>query len=100
MEKPFLLSIRQITSAAIICLAATALAQPEQQEPRVDAALADLASQDSGTRDRGLNALLAQSGIEVGIPAPMRVRMNNLLRTHPQQAERIKTTLIAADDGQ
>ena len=77
-------------------MATTALAQPEQQESRVDAALADLASQDSGMRDRGLNALLAQSGIEVGTPTPMQVRMNNLLRTHPQQAERIKTTLIAA----
>lgn len=89
-----LLSIRQLISAATICLAATALAQPEQQESRLDAALADLASRE--TRDRGLTALLAQSGIQVGTPASMHVTMNNLLRTHPQQAERIKTTLIAA----
>jgi len=91
-----LLSIRQLIYAATVCMATTALAQPEQQESRVEAALADMASQDLGTRDRGLSALLAQSGIEVGKPTPMRVRMNSLLRTHPQQAERIKTTLIAA----
>jgi hypothetical protein len=55
-----------------------------------------LASQDLGKRDGALSALIAQSGIEVGNPSPMRVRINNLLRTHPQQAERIRTTLIAA----
>jgi hypothetical protein len=93
---PSLLSIRQLISAATVCMAATALVQPEQQELMVDAALADLASQDLVTRDRALSALLVQSGIEVGRPVTMRVRINNLLRTHPQQAERIKTTLIAA----
>jgi hypothetical protein len=97
MKKPFPVSIRQLIPAAIICLATTGLAQPEQQESRVDAALTDLAS---GARDRGLTALLAQSGIPVGTPASMKVTMNNLLRTHPQQAERIKTTLIAALEAQ
>ena len=51
MKKPFLVSIRQLIPAAIICIATTALAQPEQQESRVDAALADLASQDLDKRD-------------------------------------------------
>lgn len=98
MKKIFLVSIRQLIPAAIMCIATTALAQPEQQEARVGAALADLASRE--TRDRGLTALLAQSGIPVGAPASMKVRINNLLRTHPQQAERIKTTLIAALEAQ
>jgi hypothetical protein len=96
MKNPSFISIRQLASAAIICLAATALAQPGQQESRVDAALADLASQDLDTRNRALTALLAQSGIEVHSPSTMRVRVNSLLRTHPQDAERIKTALIAA----
>lgn len=96
------LGARAVTSAilvlaAIICIARTALAHPDQQEEsRVDAALAGLASQDLDTRERALSALLAQSEIEVGSPTPIRVRMNNLLRSHPQRAERIKTTLIAA----
>jgi hypothetical protein len=39
MKKTSLVSIRQLTSAAIICMATTALAQVEQSEARVDAAL-------------------------------------------------------------
>jgi hypothetical protein len=96
MKKSILVSVRQFIPAAIICIATTALAQSEQQESRVEVALADLASQDLDTRDHALGALLSQSGIGVGSPSSVRVRINNLLRTHPQQAERIKTTLIAA----
>jgi len=80
-----------------MCIATTALAQPDQSDSRVDAALRDL---DQGARDRGLTALLAQDGIPVGTPASMKVRMNSLLHAHPQQAERIKTTLIAALEAQ
>jgi HEAT repeat protein len=96
MKKTSLVGIRRLTSAAIICMATTALAQVERSEARVDAALAGLASQDLDTRDRALSALLAQSGIKIGSPSPMRATMSNLLRTYPQQAERIRTTLIAA----
>lgn len=88
--------LRQLTVAAMVCMAVAALAQTEQRESPVDAALRDLTSQDPGTRERALYALLAQSGIKVPVPNTMRVKVNNLLRTHPQQAERIKTTLIAA----
>jgi hypothetical protein len=96
MKNPFLVGIRQLTSAAIMWMATTAVAQVQQPESRVDAALQDLTSEDRRTRDLALSALLAQSGIEVGSPGPMRVRMNGLMRTHPQQAERIKIALIAA----
>lgn len=92
---PSLVRMRRLTYAAIMCLTA-ALAQREQPESPIDAALQDLTSPDLGTRDRGLSALLAQSGIKVGSASRMRVWMNSLLRTHPQQAEHIKTTLIAA----
>ena len=97
MKKSSLVTIRRLVPAALMCIATTALAQPEQQEAQVDAALRDL---DQGARDRGLTALLAQSGIPVVTPASMKVRMNSLLRAHPQQAERIKTTLIAALEAQ
>jgi hypothetical protein len=87
---PSLVRMRQLTYAAILCLTTAALAQREQPESPIDAALRDLSSQD--TRERGLTELLAQSGIRVGSPG---ARISNLLRTHPQQAERIRTTLIA-----
>jgi hypothetical protein len=87
---PSLVRMRQLTYAAILCLTTAAWAQREQPESPIDAALRDLSSQE--TRERGLVELLAQSGIQVGSPGS---RMGNLLRTHPQQAERIRTTLIA-----
>jgi hypothetical protein len=86
----------QLICVAIIFLATTASAQQDQRESRVDAALADLASQDPGTQDSGLSALLAEGRIDLNGVSSMRVTVNNLLRTHPRQAERIKTTLIAA----
>jgi hypothetical protein len=85
-----LVGMREITCAAIMCLTTAALAQRKQPESPIDAALRDLSSQD--TCERGLVELLAQSGIQVGSPGS---RISNLLRTHPQQAERIRTTLIA-----
>ncbi len=87
---PSLVRMRQLTYAAILCLTTAAWAQREQPESPIDAALRDLSSQD--TRERGLTELLAQSGIRVGSPS---VLIRDLLRTHPQQAERIRTTLIA-----
>ncbi|HTB10613.1 MAG TPA: hypothetical protein VK752_03535 [Bryobacteraceae bacterium] len=89
--------MRQLTYTAIMCLTPAASAQREQPQLPIDAALRDL---NQGARDRGLTALLAQSGIPVGTPAVMKVRMTSLLRAHPQQAERIKTTLIAALEAQ
>jgi hypothetical protein len=96
MNPPLLISMRQLISAAAICMATTALAQVEQPESRADVALKDLTSEDLHIRNRALNGLLAQSGVQVHGRNAMRITVNNLLRTHPQQAERIKTTLIAA----
>jgi hypothetical protein len=62
---PSLVRMRQLTYAAIMCLTTAALAQREQPESPIDAALQDLTSQDLGTRDRGLSGLLAQSGTKI-----------------------------------
>jgi HEAT repeat protein len=94
MKNPILVSIRRLTAVAIICVATTALALVERPESRVDAALRDLASQALGTRERAFSALFADSGLQA--PTTLRARVITLLRTHPKQEERIKTTLIAA----
>jgi hypothetical protein len=100
MTFPLLISMRQLISAAAVCMATAALAQVEQPEPRADAALQDLTSEDMHVRNRALNGLLAQSGVQVHGPNAMRITVNSLLGTHPKQAERIKAALIAALEGQ
>ncbi len=76
-----------------ICLLA---AQADQRESPVDAKLYALSSPDLRTRDLALTTLLAQNGIVAKGPSTTQARVGGLLRTHPQQAERIKTALIAA----
>ena len=80
-------------SAAATVLATAALAQ---RPSPVDAALQDLASQDLPPRGRGITAMLAQSGVDVHGASATRVAVVNLLHNHPERAERIRTTLIAA----
>jgi hypothetical protein len=100
LKDSLLAGIRQFIAATILCVTTTALAQPEQPESPIDAALRNLTVNAIGTRERALYALLAESGIQVPnpVPIPTRVRVNSLLRTHPQQAERIKIALIAATE--
>lgn len=93
MKNPILVSILRLAAVAIICVT-TPSAQVERPESRVDAALRGLASQSLGTRERAFSALFADSGLQA--PTTLRASVITLLRTHPKQAERIKTTLIAA----
>jgi hypothetical protein len=76
-----------------MALAATALAQ---RPSPVDTALRDMSSQDLLIRDRGVTALLAQSGVNVGGASGTRVRVANLLHNHPERSDQIKAGLIAA----
>jgi hypothetical protein len=100
LENSLPAGIRQFVAATIFCAATIALAQPEQPESPIDAAVRNLTANEIGTRERALYALLAESGIKVPnpVPVPTRVRVNTLLRTHPEQAERIKAALIAATE--
>ena len=82
-----------VSCVAVVGLAAMALAQ---RPSPIDAALRDLASQDVSTRERGLATLLAQSGVDVQGANATRVRVFNLLQRHPEEGERISTTLISA----
>ncbi len=82
-----------VSCVVVVALAATALAQ---QPSPVDTALQDLASQDVPSRERGLTALLAQSGVRMRGANATRVAVVNLLHNNPEQAERIRTALIAA----
>jgi hypothetical protein len=79
--------------AVAVCMAVAALAQPVAA---LEAALRDLASQDLSARGRGLTALLQQSPARVQGANGKRLAVLNLIRAYPDQAERIKTTLIAA----
>jgi hypothetical protein len=71
-------------------------AQADQAESQLDPQLQGLSSPDIRTRDRALYALLNQNGIAANAPSTTQARVGGLLRTHPQQAGRIKTALIAA----
>ncbi len=96
MNNLLLAGIRHFVAATSLCVATIALAQPEQRESPIDAALQDLTARDVGTREHALYTLLAQSGNLQ--PASTLVRVNSLLRSHPEQAERIKVALIAATE--
>src|SRR5580704_17765522 len=82
-----------VSCVAVVGLSSIALAQ---RPSPVDAALRDLASQDMPSRERGLAALLAQSGVNVQGANATRVLVVNLLHNHPDQAEQIRTALISA----
>ena len=57
----------------------------------VDAALLNLTSQDLNTRERAFSALLAQSEINAQSGYSIRVRVNSLLRTHPQKPNKSRS---------
>lgn len=76
-------------------LAFVALTIAQETSP-VDAALLNLTSQDLNTREGAFSALLAQSGLNAQSEYLIRVRVNSLLRTHPEKAKQIKIALMVA----
>ncbi len=89
------IGICRLFLAAIFVVAATR-AQQSQRESPVESYLQGLSSPDLLTRSRALSGLLAQNGSEVEGPYTTQARVGGLLRTHPRQAARIRTALIAA----
>ena len=94
--KPLFFTSASKLVLATVCAASATWAQPARRESSEDARIQDLESQDLRTRLRALSDLLAQSGVDSRGHYNIRVRVNSLVRTHPLQAERIKTALIAA----
>lgn len=86
--------LRGIVGTVVLCVPTTPC--HGQPSASLDAPLHDLTDQGHSTRQRGLAALLGQGDTETRAENATRMSVIGLIRSRPDQAERIKLALITA----